>query len=332
MKTPSEHLTVHCHPHPCLPASHAANRPAPATEMEDVTRCTHLLAGSDELWKPKYLSRAWTRPSGSGIVPGGWRKAYCWQCRAEAPLILQLDAARTLAGFANDKQPQAVPCSTPVRQQGRLLLHALAGAVDEALNVLGFGRTPTVGEVCFVAASADTSEDLSELAHVLFRRGATRIRVIDVCVAALCYGLGREAGLVLSFEADGVAVGCVHARKRQPLPQKHFRSTLGIGDAIQCLALPGDTAVGATAEEVSQDLAWLLEKMCYVRAVGLRRLGLSDDEREMSRSTVRAPSGRQLKVDERRFLSLEGLFDVCRGIGSAMLSSLAPKLHSPPHP
>ena len=73
------------------------------------------------------------------------------------------------------------------------LLHA--GAVDEALNVLGFGRTPTVGEVCFVAASADTSEDLSELAHVLFRRGATRIRVIDVCVAALCYGLGREASL-----------------------------------------------------------------------------------------------------------------------------------------
>lgn len=109
-----------------------------------------------------------------------------------------------------------------------------------------------------------------------------------------------QAGVALFFDADGASAACVIDRVRQPLPRPDLRSSFGVSEAVQGLTVmrvsaaaghePADASAATVVDEapaaIANDIAWLLEKQCYIRAVGLRRLGLSGDEREMSRVEV----------------------------------------------
>ena len=71
---------------------------------------------------------------------------------------------------------------------------------------------------------------------------------------------------------------------------------------------PPTPSTDSEVASIGADLAWLLHHHCYVRAVGVSRRPVSQDEAEMSRSALRAPSGRTWEVAEARFMAFERLF------------------------
>ena len=278
-------------------------------------------AESDEVWRPLFEARDWARPVRGSVEPGGWRSEFAWQIRSESPLIIQMSALRSLVGFASGhglphRQPRPLCGSSgaPVRRRGRLVLDSIAQHVDELLAAVGVGPgRPVVADVCFIAGIGDTAEELVEVVAYLFARGAARVRLLDYAVAALHYSEGYDDGIVLSVEPDGVCAACVHERKRLPLPRRAHRSPVGVADVFSALVTTAFAARSASASSSATatasaatpmdvvDVAYLLEKHCYVRAVSVRRLPVSEDERSMSACRIEATSGCRWPMGIERF-------------------------------
>jgi hypothetical protein len=78
---------------------------------------------------------------------------------------------------------------------------------------------------------------------------------------------------------------------------------------------PGPLSMGC--QEAGADMAWLLQRHCYVRAVSVERRPVSGEESAMAKSVIKAPSGRKWTLAEHRFQALEQMFRQPPGEGGA---------------
>jgi len=231
---------------------------------------------------------------------------------------VQLEPTRTLVGFAKEGVHGVHLVECGARCNGVLVPDRFDAMGQSLLGALRLTSLRSMS-VCVLVAPLDGAAELRDLMACLFGLGAARLRLLDAAVAVLAAS-GADAGSVLSVEHDGVCAACVAGGRRLPLPEWP-RSPAGVAAAMAALR-------AAEAKEVEGDaLAWLLHTHCYVRAVGIRRVLVSEEEREMSQVEVEiareiarggvggagGASVTRVRLASQRFLAFESLFEPAVG-------------------